>query len=249
MSYFQYHNKAIYYQILGSGEPLMFLHGDTASSQMFTLLLPLYQNDFQIILIDFMGCGQSERVEQFPTELWYDQALQTIALIEHLDYQNVHLIGTSGGAWSAMNAVLERPDLFGSVIADSFDGRRLHEHFSEELIQEREFAVNDLMASQFYQWCQGDDWRDVVERNTLSLLQLVKLQKPLFHKALSCFKNPLLLTGSFEDRMLRSDLYIEYQKMINIIGHGEICMFKTGNHPAILSNAEEFAEVVKNFIL
>ena len=178
MSYFQYHNKSIYYQILGSGQPLMFLHGDTASSKMFELLLPLYQDDFQMIMIDFLGNGQSERVEQFPIELWYDQALQTIALIEHLDYQNVHLIGTSGGAWSAMNAALERPDLFGAVIADSFDGRKLHDYFSEELIHERQFAVNDPLACQFYQWCQSDNWETLVNQDTEQLLRRIDLGLP-----------------------------------------------------------------------
>ena len=36
-----------------------------------------------------------------------------------------HLVGTSGGAWAAVNAALERPDLMDRVAADSFDGRRL----------------------------------------------------------------------------------------------------------------------------
>ena len=31
------------------------LHGDTASSRMFELLLPLYQENFRVILMDFLG--------------------------------------------------------------------------------------------------------------------------------------------------------------------------------------------------
>lgn len=130
----------------------MFLHGDTASSQMFEFILPFYQSDYQIILIDFLGCGKSERVRTFPVELWFDQALQTIALIEYLKIKNVHLICSSGGAWVAMNAALERPDFIGKVVADSFDGRFLHSHFSGELVHEREEAMNNENASQFY-WC------------------------------------------------------------------------------------------------
>lgn len=248
MSYFQYYHQKIYYQVIGEGKPLMFLHGDTASSQMFELILPFYQNDYQIILIDFLGCGKSERVSAFPVELWFDQALQTIALIEYLKIKNVHLIGTSGGAWVAMNVALERPDLIGKVVADSFDGRSLHSHFSEELVREREKAMNDDNASQFYWWCQGDDWKEVVEANTQSLLQLVQLEKPLFHKDLKEFKNPILLTGSLKDTMVRKDLTKEYQEMIEIIGHGDIHMFETGEHPLILSQADAFAKIVKDFI-
>ena len=55
MSYFHYQSKKIYYKEIGSGKPLVMLHGDTASSRMFELLLPLYQEDFRVILMDFLG--------------------------------------------------------------------------------------------------------------------------------------------------------------------------------------------------
>lgn len=55
MSYFHYQSKKIYYKEIGSGKPLVMLHGDTASSRMFELLLPLYQENFRVILMDFLG--------------------------------------------------------------------------------------------------------------------------------------------------------------------------------------------------
>lgn len=53
MSYFNYQLKKIFYKEVGGGKPLVMLHGDTASSVMFELLLPLYQENFRVILIDF----------------------------------------------------------------------------------------------------------------------------------------------------------------------------------------------------
>ena len=150
-------------------KPLVMLHGDTASSVMFELLLPLYQENFRVILIDFLGNGKSDRVEKFPENLWITQAEQVIALTEHLKIEKVNLAGTSGGAWVAVNTALKRPDLIDKVIADSFDGRTLHENFAEHLFQEREFAKHDIYAKQFYEWCQGEDWETVVELNTQAL--------------------------------------------------------------------------------
>lgn len=49
----------------------------------------------------------------------------------------VNILGTSGGAWIAVNTALKRPDLTEKVIADSFDGRTLHETFAEDLLKER----------------------------------------------------------------------------------------------------------------
>ena len=45
MSYFYYQSKRIYYTESGNGAPVLFLHGNTASSKMFELLLPLYEED------------------------------------------------------------------------------------------------------------------------------------------------------------------------------------------------------------
>ena len=244
MSYFNYHNQSIFFQGIGLGPPLIFLHGNTASSKMFEMLLPLYKDNFKVILIDFLGNGYSDRMEDIPSELWYDEAMQTIALIEHLRYDQVNLVGTSGGAWAAVNAALERPERVNKVITDSFDGRTLHNGFAEDLLSERNRTKKDAQAKQFYEWCQGADWEAVVDADTQALLQFVSLKKPLFYKPLSSLQRPILFMGSREDTMVREDLADEYRKMADIVGHGVVHLFDTGGHPAILSNAEAAAEVI-----
>ena len=117
MTHFNYQSKRIFYKEIGVGKPLIMLHGDTASSVMFEFLLPLYQENFRVVLIDFLGNGKSDRVEKFPENLWITQAEQVIALIEHLRIQKANLIGTSGGAWVAINTALKRPDLIDRVVA------------------------------------------------------------------------------------------------------------------------------------
>lgn len=153
MSYFKYQSKRIFYKEIGCGKPLIMLHGDAVSSTMFEMLLPLYQEHFRVILIDFLGNGKSDRVKKIPADLWSSQAHQVITLIEHLKLEKVNLLGTSGGAWVAVNTALERPDLIEKVIADSFDGRRLDQNFVENLLKEREYAKHDTYGKQFYEWC------------------------------------------------------------------------------------------------
>ena len=48
--------------------------------------------------------------------------------------------------------------------------------------------------------------------------------------------------------MCRSDMEEEYGEMKKMMGNASIHMFPQGGHPAILSNAEEFAEIAKDFI-
>ena len=247
MSHFLYRGKRIFYQEYGQGAPMIFLHGNTASSKMFELLMPMNAETFRCILMDFLGNGRSDRVEEFPPDVWYDEALQAISLAEHLRCGRAFLVGTSGGAWAAVNGALERPDLFRAVIADSFDGRALHEDFAHCLKVERAAAKADPQARQFYEWCQGADWERVVDLDTKALLQCAEENRPLFHRLLTELKLPVLLMGSRGDEMCRKNLEQEYREMAALLPNAAIWMFEEGGHPAIMTNAERAAEVICRF--
>lgn len=247
MSYFMYQSKKIYYTVTGEGKPLVLLHGDSASSAMFELLKPLYEEHFQLILIDFLGNGKSDRVDAFPADIWPEEGRQTAALLEHLNGQKAVLVGTSGGAWAAINAALLRPDLVDRVVADSFDGRTLAADFAESLQAERASAKQEKHAVEFYRWCQGDDWERVVDQNTAALLQCAREKRPLFVKTLTELKVPLLLMGSRGDEMVRPDFPSEYEAISRETGAG-IYLFPTGFHPAMASNAEQAAEIIYEFV-
>ena len=158
MPYVPYCGRSLWYQEAGEGPTLIFLHGNTASSRLFEPLLPLYTPHFRCVLLDFLGNGRSDRVASFPTDLWQDQARQGLELIREAGYERPCLLGTSGGAWAAMNAALLAPDEVGAVVADSFDGRTLHPGFAQDLTVERAKAKQDPAARGFYEWCQGPDW-------------------------------------------------------------------------------------------
>ena len=140
----------------------------------------------------------------------------------------------NGGAWAAINAALGRPDLIYAVIADSFDGWTLNDNFSDNLLSERTRAKNDVQARQFYEWCQGKDWEKIVDLDTEALLQCAREKRPLFHKSLKDLRVPVLLVGSKEDEMCRSDLEDEYKQMSTVIPDAKAHIFNQGGHPAIL---------------
>lgn len=248
MSFFKYNSKNVYYTEIGEGEPIVFLHGNTASSKMFESVTDLYSQNYKVILIDFLGHGESQRLAAFPTELWFDEAMQTITLLDNLSYERVSLIGTSGGAWVALNVALERPDLINKVIADSFDGRALGKDFINNLKYGREFSKKNELAKQFYIMCQGNDWESVVDNDTKCLTECAKLKKGLFHRALDELKVPLLLTASKTDDMIRSDFMEEYDHIIKQTVNGQKYIFEKGFHPAIISNGEEYAKIVNQFL-
>lgn len=247
MSYFKFENKNVYYNIIGEGAPLVLLHGNTASSKMFEMILPLYTNDFKVIVIDFLGHGQSDRVDGFPDNMYEWEADQVITLLEHLHLGKVSLVGTSGGAWVAIDVALKREDFVYKVVADSFDGRKFADDFAESLLEERKSAKYDFNARQFYEWCQGSDWETIVDLDTKALLTLAKSEY-LFCSPIEGLNVPLLMIGSREDEMCRNDMENEYTQLKSIVKNVEIKMFEVGNHPLILSNAIEIYKTIRKYI-
>ena len=149
-------NRRIYYEEHGKGHPVIFCHGNTSSSRMFSLLMPLYAKRSAL------------HPDRLP-RLWQVRQDCIISLrhldrrgkaVQHLELDEVSLIGTSGGAWVVMNAAMMMKGGVSSIIADSFDGRTLDSSSSSDLTKERESAMKDEDARGFYEWCLGPDWQD-----------------------------------------------------------------------------------------
>ncbi len=249
MPNFIYNNKKCFYEEVGSGYPLVFLHGNTASSKMFSEIIEIYKKHYKVILIDFLGHGKSERVNKFHSDLWFDEAMQVIQLLEYIKCKKASLIGSSGGALVALNVALERPDLIESVIADSFEGETPLEQFTKNVIKEREASKQNEHAKAFYVFNQGEDWEQVVDNDTNAIFEHYKSIGKFFHKPLEMLRVKALLTGSKEDEFAFENFYIEtYSAMLNKIPNGKMHIFDKGGHPAILSNPIEFFNIAKNFL-
>ena len=252
MSYFDFDGKKIHYAEFGTGAPLLLLHGNTASSNMFAEMAERYKSDFKVILLDFLGHGKSDRLDRFPADLWFYEAEQVIAFLRERQYKNVNVIGSSGGALVAINAALEAPELVHKVIADSFEGEEPIPEIAETLAEERENSKRDENVRRFYFNMHGADWEQVVDNDTEAILRHQQEIGRFFHKDLQSFEPPILLTGSWQDEFaaaLAPDYFEKaYKRLISKIGHGEIHLFDTGGHPAMLSNQEAFHQLSRAFL-
>lgn len=253
MSFFIFENKNVFYSEHGTGTPLLLLHGNTASSNMFAGIAERYAENFRVIAIDFLGHGKSDRLDVFPTDLWFFEAEQVIAFLREKRYPKANIIGSSGGALVAINVGLEEPGLVNKIIADSFEGERPIEAFIKNIGSDREFSKHDENTKLFYLNMHGKDWEKVVDNDTSAVIRHEKEIGVFFHKDLRSLKPAILLTGSKEDEFacaVKPKFFEEvYAGMISKIGHGEIHLFEAGGHPAMLTNQENFYRLSLNFFM
>ena len=218
---------------------------------MFAEIAERYTNDFKVILIDFLGHGKSDRLSEFPDDLWFYEAEQVIAFLREKQYSKTNLIGSSGGALVAINVALEAPELVGKVIADSFEGEKPLAAFTENIGADRDASKQDENVRNFYLAMHGDGWEQVVDNDTRAIIGHHKNIGKFFHQDLHTLKPAILLTGSREDEYIRTIApdYFEkvYGELISKIGHGTIHLFDTGGHPAMLTNQDRFYRLSREF--
>lgn len=86
---------------------------------MSEFLMPLYAENFRCILIDFLGNGQSDRVENFSPDMWHIDSF-----ISHRnqksDLEKVRQIGIE--AYNAEQE--EKVEILGVLLAGYNDGRK-----------------------------------------------------------------------------------------------------------------------------
>lgn len=247
MSYFKYENYNIYYKESGQGIPLILIHGDSASSKMFMPELKFYSKNFRVITLDLIGQGKSQRVPELPLNYWHANGMMIIELCRHIGIKNVNLLGTSGGAIIALNAVMEEPELFNKVIADSFLGESISVQLAEKIIKDREKAEHKLGSKLFWLMMHGHDWKYVIDQNTDLINNFSRRIGSFYNKDLDSIKNEVMITGSRKDELIPD---VEGRlKDVNLkMKNSRLILFEKGNHPAMFSNSREFRRLVLEFL-
>lgn len=247
MSYFKYKNSKIYYDKFGTGKPLVIIHGDTASSKMIMSEAKYYAKYYQVIILDLIGQGRSERVENLPIDYWYANGHVVVELCRFLSLKDVNLLGASGGALTALNAVLIEPGLFDKIIADSFIGESISIKDALTIADEREHSKKNLSCKNFWSMMHGDDWQKVIDQSTKMLVEFSQTKGNFFNKELEEILNPVLFTGSRCDELIPQleDILLNIHCKIK---NSKLIIFDNGNHPAMISCKSEFRQKVIDFL-
>ncbi len=80
------------------------------------------------------------------------------------------------------------PELINKVIADSFEGEKPFEAFTENVKADRNFSKHDENAKMFYAFMHGSDWEQIVDNDTNAIIRHEKEIDVFFHKPLQFLK-------------------------------------------------------------
>jgi pimeloyl-ACP methyl ester carboxylesterase len=112
----------LYYEIHGTGEPLVLLHGGLGSTEMFGPNLPALAAGRQVIAADLQSHGRTADIER---PLTYEAMGDDIAaLIGQLGLGRADVMGYSLGAGTALRTAIQHPETVRKLVVVSTPCKR-----------------------------------------------------------------------------------------------------------------------------
>lgn len=116
----------LYYEIHGTGKPLIMLHGGFGTFDMFTALSLALTLDHQVIGVDLYGHGRTAITDR---PIRFEQMADDIAgLIQYLELEKSDLLGYSLGGAVALQTAIRHPQRVNKLVVISTPFKRTGWH-------------------------------------------------------------------------------------------------------------------------
>ncbi len=106
-------------KVFGNGtQPLIFAHGFGCGQNMWRFMTPAFEENYQIILFDYVGSGKSD-IKAYKPERYSNldgYARDIVEICDALDLQDVIFVGHSVSSMIGVLASIKRPELFRELI-------------------------------------------------------------------------------------------------------------------------------------
>ncbi|HKS07216.1 MAG TPA: alpha/beta hydrolase [Gemmatimonadaceae bacterium] len=133
----------IYYEVHGTGKPLVLLHGGLGTGTMFGPNVAALAKGRQVILPDLQGHGRTADIDR---PIRHDLIADDIAaLIKHLGLSKADVVGYSLGGGVALQVAIRHPEVVDRLVVASVPFKRTG--FYAEMLQQQA-AVGAAMADQ-----------------------------------------------------------------------------------------------------
>ncbi|HYW75705.1 MAG TPA: alpha/beta fold hydrolase [Gammaproteobacteria bacterium] len=178
-------NVSLYYELQGSGTPLVLLHGLQGDSSNFADLVPALARQHQVLVFDQRGSGWSDKPEQpYSMALYADD---TARLMDALGIERAHVLGMSMGGMIAQEFALRHPNRLNGLVLGCTSPGGPNAAKLESAARERTYETAELSAEErAYRLAEAGLSQGFLRRNRQVLKQLTEArrQRPLDVNAL-----------------------------------------------------------------
>jgi len=185
------HDKKMAYVELGSGPPVVFLHGNPTSSYLWRNIMPIVAPQARCIAPDLIGMGDSQKLEgEDPARYGFLQHRRFVeGFLEKLGItEDIVLVGHDWGGALAMDWARRHPTAMRGIV------------YCETSVRPRTRDELNPSVREFFERLRSPEGEEMALRDNLFVEKLLPgwVMRPLSDAEMAAYREPFLRAG--EDR-------------------------------------------------
>lgn len=252
--------QRLYYEVHGEGEPLLCIHGLSASTLGWLPQIPVWSQAYKTIVFDNRDVGQSSRAgAEYEIA---DMTADALALADTLGLDTFHLLGLSMGGTIAQQLVLTAPERVRTLtLCVTFGGSGAWGHTQGRLWSQRvqsmsrEDRVDELMLLCFSEaFYENAEMVAFVRQALLAgpeqeadafVRQLLATTRHEVRERLGALALPVHVIGAEHDLLVP---VWKSRELAELIPGARLTVLPAAAHGANLERAEDFNAAVLDFL-
>lgn len=221
----------MYYEIYGTGKPLLIIHGNGGSINNFSKQIPYFSKEYKVILADSRAQGKSTDAGD---SLNYEMMADDLnALLDELHLDSCYVIGWSDGGINGLLLAIRHPE---KVKKLAVTGANL-------------WPDTSAIAPAVYRWLAAavDSLSKVNQtpevKNQYKLLAMMTVEPNISAEQLHTIKCPTLIIGGDHDALLPKHTLL----IAEAIPQSYLWIIPNSGHATPINYAKQFNETINDF--
>ncbi|MEK6751895.1 MAG: alpha/beta fold hydrolase [Chloroflexota bacterium] len=245
------HNIDLSYDRSGTGTPLVLIHGFPLDLSIWDAVVPLLENDYDLIVPDLRGFGESSTVDTPYTIL--DFANDIAGLLDHLGLEKAAFAGHSMGGYVALAFAKEYPErvsglalVSSQAAADAPERKAGRYKTARDVAEKGVDVVADAMTPKLSANEKVQEFTNLLMKaqSRAGVVGALKAmaEREDFTSILSQFSFPVVLIHGDADALISIDRAREIK---SILPAAQLIKLKKAGHMPMLEFPQETAEALK----
>src|ERR1700704_6994366 len=229
----------MYYEIHGTGRPLILLHGAFMSATVY----PALAESRQAIAVDLQGHGRTADIDRPFT--FAQMADDTAALLKRLEIEQTDIFGYSMGAKVGLAMAIRHPELVRRLAIYGTTYKSFEESFSIDVLEffkkvtPETFAPKDLKEP-YERMSPAPNWKALAAK----ILESMKGFKGFSPEQMKAIKAEVFIgAGDHNDANLEHIV-----EMHKLIPKSQLAVFPNTEHKVMMTNPDKVLIQVKEFL-
>ena len=223
----------LYYEVYGTGEPLLMVHGNGGSISDLRKQIAYFRRRYMVIAMDSRDHGRSgDSAEALTYEKMTDDQA---ALLDHLKVGPVNVLGWSDGGIEALLLGIRHPARVKKLVAMAANLNPTEDAFSPELLALIKTMMAEVPAAA----------RETPEgRRELKVTGMLLVEPHIDVKALETITAPTLVLGADHD-LIRDEHTID---IYHHVPNSQLAIFPNATHMVPYDDPATFNATVERFL-